>query len=673
MKQKLVGLSRWLLGAMVLLTIGLIILGSQVEPRLARADDVAESPAATANEAAPEASQGPYLPEAEGVDAQRQARYEQKRSQDQGNNQGRLISLLGILGFIGIAFAMSSNRKAVSWRLVSIGVALQMGFALFILWTPIGKQIFSVLNDVVTRLLDFTMEGTAFLLGDLVTNHFTIAFNVLTTIIFFSSLMTVLYFLGVMQWIVRGLSMVMQRLMGTSGAETLSATANIFVGQTEAPLVIKPYVDKMTRSELMVVMTGGFATVAGGVLAAYVGLLRNDFPDIAGHLIAASVMSAPAALVIAKIMIPETETPVTLGNAKLEEDEAPEDANIIDAAARGASEGLKLAVNVGAMLLAFIALVAMINFLIGLPSYMKNQGEFERVHHYTASAAIQLPNPGGCADPQTPSAKYWCDHAQTLQLDQRAVCKDPGSNGDMIWCTHKDLLALAIAYDITVPEKLQTLSRDLSGKDKPHEADNDRDAVESLGALVTEKIKDAPPLELLRRAPKQTAHPTAAHPDDTLAACESGRVAACGAVLALTQSDRWTESLAGPDFWSSISLEVLLGWIFFPLAWLMGVPWAECQLVGQLLGQKLVLNEFFAYMNLSALMEEGLLSYRSIVICTYALCGFANFGSIAIQIGGIGGIAPNRRHDLAKLGVRAMIGGTLAAFMTATIAGALIN
>jgi CNT family concentrative nucleoside transporter len=334
------------------------------------------------------------------------------------------------------------------------------------------------------------------------------AFNVLPTIVFFSSLMTMLYYFGVMQAVVKGIAWVMMRTMGTSGAETLSAAGNIFLGQTEAPLLIKPYVAGMTMSELMAVMTGGFATVAGGVMAAFVGMLIFYFPDIAGHLMAASVMSAPAALVFAKIMYPETEEPATRGSLKVAVEKI--DANVIDAAARGAGEGLHLAMNVGAMLLAFIALIALLNALIG-----------------------------------------WIGGVTNLT-----------------------------------------------------------DVFQSIGWL-------------------------------------------------------------GPA--QALSLDSILGWIFAPLAWLMGVPWADAPEIGSLLGMKTAVNEFFAYLQLSAMLAgDNTLSPRSVVIATYALCGFANFSSIAIQIGGIGGIAPSRRSDLARIGLRAMVAGSLAAFMTATIAGILI-
>jgi len=431
----------------------------------------------------------------------------------------RLRSVVGMLALTLVAWALSMDRKRVPWRVVLWGISLQVVFALFILKTPLGARVFDTVNTVVVALLGFTVDGARFVFGNLVDNNVPIgtgapgngaftavsgqvantgsyfAFTVLPTIIFFCSLMTVLYHLGIMQKLVRGVAWVMQRTMGTSGAETLSAAGNIFVGQTEAPLLIKPFVERMTFSELMAVMTAGFATVAGGVMAAYVGMLLLHFPDIAGHLMAASVMSAPAALVVAKLMVPETGEPETRDTLEIVV-ERP-DVNVIDAAARGASEGLFLALNVGAMLLAFVALIYLFNGLLG-----------------------------------------------------------------------------------------------------------------------------------------------------------------------------WAGGLAG---FQGLTLEKILGWLLAPLAWLMGVSWHDAPAVASLMGIKTVLNEFFAYIQLAGILNgPQTLQPRSIVIATYALCGFANFSSIAIQLGGIGGIAPTRRHDLSRLGLRAMIGGTIAAFMTATVAGMIL-
>ncbi len=406
---------------------------------------------------------------------------------------GRWIGILGLFSMLSIAYALSDNRKKINWRLVVLGTGAQILFALIILRTSGGRAIFDGMGRVVTSFLDISDYGAIFLFGEDFREHF-FAFKVLPTIIFFSSFITVLYYLGVMQWVVKGFAWAMMRLMRTSGAESLSASANIFVGQTEAPLLIRPYVGQMTRSELMAVMAGGMATIAGGVLVAYVEILRPFFPDIAGHLLSASVMSAPAALVMAKIMIPETETSMTAGKVAMEVEKPW--VNVIDAASEGATQGLKLALNVGAMLLAFIGLVALID------------------------------------------------------------------------------------------------------------------------ALLT-----------------------------------------------------WGGSLAGFD---GLTLSVLLGWCLSPLAWLMGVPWDEAARVGSLLGLKTAANEFYAYAEMGKMLETEPMSEKASVIAAYALCGFANFSSIAIQIGGIGGIAPERKPDLAKIGLRAMVAGLLACFQTATIAGLLL-
>lgn len=402
----------------------------------------------------------------------------------------RLMSLVGLFLMLLIAYGLSTSRGHIRWRTVLTGVGLQFFLGLLILKTTAGQAVFEGARSGFESLLAFTNEGSAFIFGSLVEpSRFGFIFftMVLPTILFMSALMSILYHLGVMQVVIRFVAKVMVKVMGTSGAESLAAAANIFAGQTEAPLVVRPLINKMTRSELMALMTGGMATVAGGVLAAYVG-----FGIDGGHLLAASVMSAPAALVCAKLMVPETEVSTTHGDLKVEIETST--VNIIDAAAHGASEGLKLALNVGAMLLVFIALIAMVNGLLGM-----------------------------------------------------------------------------------------------------------------VGSWV------------------------------------------------------------GMEY---LSLEWLMGHAFAPVSFLMGVPWSEAHQVGVLLGKKLIINEFVAYLDLREAMPE--LSERSIVISTYALCGFANFSSIAIQVGGIGTLAPERRADLARLGIKSLIAGTLACLMTACIAGLLI-
>lgn len=454
----------------------------------------------------------------------------------------RGMSALGLCVMIGLAWAMSYDRKAFPRRVVLWGVGLQLGFGLVVLRTAPGRVFFATLDAAVRRLLSFTGDGSRFLFGDFLDEHFTVALNVLPTIIFFSALMSVLYHLGLMQHVVRGFAWVMQRTMGASGAEALSASANIFVGQTEAPLVVRPFVGSMTESELMAVMVGGFATVAGGVMAAYVGMLDAHFPGIAGHLLAASVMSAPAALVVAKIVLPEKGTPKTAGTLELGKDKPHQ--NVIEAAAAGAGEGLHLALNVGAMLLAFMALVAMVNYVIALPSLWHDQSVWAE-----ALAALR-------AAGHEPSA----------------ACSGELDGGALASCIHEANTALSAHY-----------------------------------------------------------------------------VA-----------------------WEPITMQRVLGVVGWPIAFVMGVPASDCTVVSGLLGERLVLNEFVAYVSLADnLGGAHAISPRAAIIASYALCGFANFSSIAIQIGGIGALAPERRKDLARLGMRAMLGGLLASYMTACVAGML--
>ncbi|MEE2644015.1 MAG: nucleoside transporter C-terminal domain-containing protein [Myxococcota bacterium] len=480
----------------------------------------------------------------------------------------RLRSLVGLVLLLTFCWLLSNRRNQIPWRVVGWGIGLQLVLGFIVMKTSFGSGLFSLLNGAFTKLLQFSNEGATLLFGGLARGDNIpvgsgglfgpvssggqvaaagayVAFSVLPTIIFFSALMAILYHCGLMERIVKGVAWVMQRTMHTSGSETLSVSGNIFVGQTEAPLLVRPYIDKMTESELMTVMTGGFATVAGGVMAAYVGMLSPWFPDIAGHLLSASVMSAPAALVCAKLMIPEPDPSrsETYGGLKVRLERI--DANIIDAAARGAIEGLKLTLNVGAMLLAFIALVALANFLFAVPSYLQHLwvlSDYQDVLGVIDGAPTCL------------SASIPWEQAQACALETEQ------------W---------AMAHSLSLPEA---------------------------------------------------------------------------------------------SFWPVYTMQSLLGFILQPIAWLMGVSWEQASAVGQLLGLKTIINEFVAYGDLAGMLARGEVSGRSAVIATYALCGFANFGSIAIQIGGI---APNRRGDLARLGVRAMIGGTIAAMLTATVAGLL--
>ncbi|MBD8490461.1 NupC/NupG family nucleoside CNT transporter [Echinicola sp. CAU 1574] len=422
--------------------------------------------------------------------------------------------LIGIIALLGVAFLFSTNKKAIDWKLVGIGVILQAVFGFLITKVEFVENIFSTISRGFVKLLSFAQAGAIFLFGDLATDSFgtIFAFQVLPTIIFFSTVSAGLYYLGVLQKIVYGIAWVMSKTMRLSGAESLSAAGNIFLGQTEAPLLVRPFIPAMTRSELMCLMTGGMATIAGGVLAAYVAFLGGDDPAeqsrFASYLLGASIMNAPAAIVISKIIIPETNKEGL--NDKLVVNEEGLGVNLIDAMSIGAADGLKLALNVGGMLLAFIAVIAALNYILS------------------------------------------------------------GVIGDFL----------------------------------------------GLNAYVVNSTNGQ---------------------------------------------------------FEGFSLEYILGQVFRVFAWLMGVEWQDTLQVGSLLGQKTVINEFVAYSGLSEMKNADSLSPKSIVIATYALCGFSNFSSIAIQVGGIGSIAPNQQGNLSKLGMHALMAATLACMMTATIAGILFS
>ena len=398
----------------------------------------------------------------------------------------RFTGLIGILALLGIAYLLSNNRKAIKPRTVLWGLGLQLLFAIIILKIPFVKNQFSSIDGIFKKLISFSDAGSDFLFTSFIPDigyhaaMVNFAFRALPVIIFFSSLIAVTYHFGIIQHIVKWVSKVMELSMKTSGAETLSISANIFVGQTEAPILIRPFINNMTKSELMAVMTGGFATAAGSVLALYVLWLKS-IPGIAGHLLAASIMSAPAALVMAKIIYPETEQADTSGEIKVTIHKQAE--NVMDALGQGATDGLKLAANVGAMLLAFVSMITMVNYLL--------------------------------------------------------------------------------------------------------------------------------------------------------------------------------------VYFFSINMQEMMGVVFQPLAWSMGVPWNEAKILGTLMGEKIVLTELIAYSNLSELILNERISERTAIIASYALCGFSNFGSIGIQLGGIGGMAPNRRKDLSTIAFKAMIGGALASWLTA--------
>ena len=410
-----------------------------------------------------------------------------------------LQAVLAVFVFIAIGYACSSNRKAINWKTIAWAFGLQLVFAILILKTTPGQWVFNWLNDFFISILNFQVAGAEMVFGSLAKTDslgYIFAFQVLPTIVFFSALMGLLYYLGVMQKVIYIFAWIMSKTCKLSGAESLSAAANIFVGQTEAPLLIKPYVAKMTKSELMCVMTGGMATVAGGVLAAYVGMLKDSFPGIAGHLMAASVMGAPAGVLFAKLLVPETEKPETSGITKIEYKDPS--ANVLDAIASSTQTGLQLALNVAGMLIAFTALIALANGLV------------EGI------------------------TKYCFSHAFNLQ-------------------------------DI-------------------------------------------------------------------------------------------------------------FGYIFTPISWLMGIDQQDLHLAGILFGEKTILNEFVAYAHLTDLLNADVatMTMKTKVVLSYALCGFANFSSIGIQIGGISAIAPERRSDLSKLGFRALLAGLLSSCLRALIAGLLI-
>lgn len=426
-----------------------------------------------------------------------------------------LRALLGILALIGFAFLFSRNKKAIDWRLVGIGVFIQIFFGFLITQVEIVADIFGLISEGFVIFLGFSEDGARFLFGELLNPEgnwgYIFAFKVLPTIIFFSTVTAGLYYLGILQKIVFGIAWVMARTMRLSGAESLSAAGNIFLGQTEAPLLVRPFVPRMTTSELMCLMTGGMATIAGGVLAGYVAFLGGDSlaeqTRFATYLLSASIMNAPAAIVISKILIPEVHPEKIDTELKVSSESLG--VNLIDALSRGAAEGLKLALNVGGMLLAFIALIAALNFFL-----------------------LKI---GG-------------------------------------WVNLNDL------------------------------------------------------------------------------------------IFASTEGK-----------FAGLSLEYLLGQIFRLFAFIMGVDWNQSLAVGSLLGQKTVINEFVAYMSLTDMKGDGLLNEKSIIIATYALCGFSNFSSIAIQVGGIGGMAPNQQGELSRLGFKALLAATIACMMTATIAGAMMR
>ncbi len=434
-----------------------------------------------------------------------------------------LRAILGLLAIYFIAYLFSGNKKAINWRLVIMGVGLQILLAILVIKVPVVTQVFDAVGRGFVQLLQFAGDGARFVFGGLSKNSFTdptahhnlgflFAFNVFPTIIFFSSLTAGLYYLGVLQKVVYCFSWILSRTMRLSGPESVAAAANVFLGQTEAPLLVKPFIKHMTRSELLCLMAGGMATLSGGILAVYVSLLGGNDPAMqvkfATFLLSASIMNAPAAIVISKMLLPQTDMTELAVNCHVDQSEAG--VNVIDAVSNGAADGLKLALNVGAMLIAFIAMISLLNYLLE-----------DVVGYYSG-----------------------------------------------------------------------------------------------LNVIIADSTN---------------------------------------------------------GIFSGLNLEYLLGRLFQGFAYLIGIDWSETLQVGSLLGTKTVINEFLAYEKLSQLITDKQLSEHAIVISTYALCGFSNFSSIAIQIGGIGGMAPNQRANLSKLGMKALLGASLACLASATIAGALIG
>jgi len=546
-----------------------------------------------------------------------------------------IISFIGLFVLIGIAWLFSEDRKRFPTRVVAWGLTLQLVFGFLVLaWEP-GARFFMRLNDVFNALLAFSSEGATFIfkslgnsgpgslqdyltrLGQTSTDPevqkaiefgtvpgFTFAFQVLPTIIFFSALLSILYYLGVMQKVVVLFAKIMAKTMNVSGAESLSNSANIFVGQTEAPLVVAPYIEKMTRSELMAIMVGGFANTAGGVLGAYVLMLKGYFPNIAGHLITASLLSAPAAFIFAKVLVPEKEEPLTRGEVKM--DVKVQDANILDAVSSGTTVGWNLAINVGAMLISFVALAALLNYCFAwFGGYFHDAAGIVQFDLMLVGALTGL---------------LYMDRAKPISED----------NG---WW------ALLVVGLLTVAAR--ALFGDAMGA-----------AVGFIGVFSW--------VPLFMKSGEDRGYGQAGY-------------VVLGSIALLANVAYFG---FGPmDDGTQLSIQLVLGWFHWPIAFIMGVPVQDCLTVGKLLGEKLILTEFVAYLDLAGQLgqaargEIAALDGRSIVIVTYALCGFANFASIGIQIGGMAPLAPSRRHDIARLGFKSMVGGALATFMIACIAG----
>lgn len=575
--------------------------------------------------------------------------------------------VFGLFALPFLAWLMSPNKSRVMWKTVIFGLGLQLGLGLLVMLTQPGQLFFAYMNDIIIGLLKFSDEGARFLFGQLVDREFAqanFAFSVLCTIIFFSSIMSILYYTGIMQKIVEFVAWLMMKILGTSGAETLSVSSNIFVGQTEAPLVVKPFIKDMTQSELNTVMTGGFATVAGGVMAAYVGMLHEAFAGIAGHLMTASIMSAPAAIVMSKLAFPEISKPKTGGDVEINVED--QNSNVIEAAASGAKTGLTLALNVGAMLLAFIALVHLGNFIVGWAGDHIHSLITE-LHGHSAFiwgfvlGLILMIFIVARASWQKTKTKFWIGGVFLMSvLPVTGFYLSP-------YPTFSAVAGLLLGIVIIL----------FWQKERRYKWGNSL-GILIIGACVTGGItwmiggSNSPAIAgavtfgliaLLCSLPLFWAR------GSTESVLKIGLIVVFVSFVAgsvISYFDISFLSVLG-DF----TLEKLFGYAFSFLAFLMGVPWEDLVNFGQLIGHKVVVNEFVAFMELQKMAVNEAIRPRSLVIASYALTGFANFSSIAIQIGGIGGIAPNRESDLAKLGLRAMIAGALASFQTAAVAGVM--
>lgn len=590
------------------------------------------------------------------------------------------FGLFGLFAIPLIAWLISSDRSVIMFKTVLGGLFIQLLLGAIVLLTRPGQVFFRAMNNLVLTLLGFSDMGAEFLFGRLVEYEFAganFAFSVLPTIIFFSSLMSVLYYTGFMQKMVEFIAWIMVKILGTSGAETLSVSANIFVGQTEAPLVVRPFIKDMTLSELNTVMAGGFATVAGGVMAAYVGMLHPHFPAIAGHLITASIMSAPAALVMSKLTLPETEKPATRGKVDIEVEEGHQ--NIIDAAASGAASGLKLALNVGAMLLAFIAIVYMVN-------------------HFISWAGGQLHLFASELDAYTAFIRgAGAGVAVGVFLIARGLWRGKTTKSWMLGLCFMTLSPLTGYYFLPVIAEWFGASDPLLWESIGVNGGFFLGAFfVYLGFRNLRKIWAVSVfLFILGGAAGGFAGvlPAVIGPEPGAAALSFGLVGLCiavalfwarpdlkrtfmgaGIILFAGSAGALLARYAGLSVISilpQITLQNILGLLFSGLALLVGTPLSDLLAVGQLIGEKVAVNEFVSFLTLQSMAEQGILTARSLVIASYVLCGFANFSSIAIQIGGIGGIAPERSRDLAKLGLRAMTAGVLASAQTAAVAGVM--